>query len=267
MRRVAVATICAVAMLAATAEAQRSNDIPRLANGKPDFSGVWQSLTTANWNVEAHAASAGPPEYGALLATPPGRGIVEGGEIPYLPAAAAQRQRNYENRFKEDPEVKCYMPGVPRANYMPYPFQIFHSDRHMLFAYQFAGAARIINLDDHHPSSIDSWMGVSNARWDGDTLVVDVSGFDGQAWLDRAGNHASYALRVTARYTFAGPDAIDYEATLEDPETFARPWKMRFRLYRHADDQAHLMEFKCVEFAEDLLYGDLYKRPAGGEGQ
>src|SRR5690606_35582535 len=142
MRRVAVATICAVAMLAASAEAQRSNDIPRLANGKPDFSGVWQSLTTANWNVEAHAASAGPPEYGALLATPPGRGIVEGGEIPYLPAAAAQRLRNYENRFKEDPEVKCYMPGVPRANYMPYPFQIFHSDRHMLIAYQFAGAAR-----------------------------------------------------------------------------------------------------------------------------
>src|SRR5690606_23830611 len=268
MRRMAtVMLICTALMLSAGAEAQRAADVPRLANGKPDFSGVWQSLTTANWNVETHAASAGPPEYGTLLATPPGRGIVDGGEIPYLPAAALQRQRNFESRWTEDPEVKCYMPGVPRANYMPYPFQIFHSDRHMLFAYQFAGAARIINLDDHHPSSIDSWMGVSNARWDGDTLVVEVSGFNGLAWLDRAGNHASYALRVVERYTYAGPDAVDYEATLEDPETFSRPWTMRFRLYRHANPQAHLMEFKCVEFTEELLYGDLYKRPAGGEGQ
>ena len=255
-------TICAAAALATSAQAQRAQDIPRLANGKPNFSGVWQALTTANWNVLTHGASAGPAEYGALLATPPGRGIVEGDAIPYLPEAAARRERNYANRWIEDPELKCYMPGVPRANYMPYPFQIFHSDSHLLFAYQFAGAARIINLDDHRPSSIDSWMGVSNASWDGDTLVVDVSGFNGLAWLDRAGNHASYALRVVERYTFAGPDAIDYEATLEDPETFSRPWTMRFRLHRHPDSDAHLMEFKCVEFTEDLLYGDFYKEAA-----
>lgn len=252
--------LCASVALTGQAHAQRASDIPRLSNGKPNLSGVWQALTTANWNILTHGASAGPPEYGALLATPPGRGIVEGDEIPYLPAAAAQRERNYESRWTEDPEVKCYMPGVPRANYMPYPFQIFHSEQHMLFAYQFAGAARIINLDDHRPSSIDSWMGVSNAHWDGDTLVVDVSGFNGLAWLDRAGNHASYALRVVERYTFAGPDAIDYEATLEDPETFARPWKLSFRLYRHAQPDAHLMEFKCVEFTEDLLYGEFYKQ-------
>lgn len=253
--------LCTTVALTGQAHAQRSSDIPRLSNGKPNFSGVWQALTTANWNVLTHAASAGPSEYGALLATPPGRGIVEGDEIPYVPAAAAQRDRNYESRWTEDPEVKCYMPGVPRANYMPYPFQIFHSEQHMLFAYQFAGAARIINLDDHRPSSIDSWMGVSNAHWDGDTLVVDVSGFNGLAWLDRAGNHASYALRVVERYTFVGPDAIDYEATLEDPETFSRPWKMRFRLYRDAQPDAHLMEFKCVEFTEELLYGEFYKQP------
>ncbi|HMB72526.1 MAG TPA: hypothetical protein VKQ06_03070, partial [Gammaproteobacteria bacterium] len=250
----------AVLLLIANAHAQSGAEIPRLANGRPDFSGVWQSLTTANWNILTHGASAGPSQYGALLSTPPGIGIVEGNEIPYLPAAAEQQRQNYANRWREDPELKCYMPGVPRANYMPYPFQIFHSPGHMLFAYQFAGAARIINLDEDQPSAIDSWMGISNARWEDDTLVIDVSGFNGQAWLDRAGNHASYALRVTERYTFAGPDAIDYEAELEDPRTFSEPWRMSFRLHRRADRDAHIMEFKCVEFTEDLLYGEYYKR-------
>ena len=136
---------------------------------------MWQAYTTANWNVLTHGASAGPPEYGALLATPPGYGIVDGDEIPYLPAAAEQQRRNYENRFKDDPELKCYLPGLPRANYMPYPLQIFHSDEHLLITYQFAGAARIVNLGAPQPSAIDSWMGISNARWDGDTLVVEVS--------------------------------------------------------------------------------------------
>jgi len=253
--------LCAALTTPLLAEAQ--SGIPRLADGKPNFSGVWQALTAANWNILTHGASAGPPEYGALLATPPGRGIVEGNMIPYLPAAAAQQQRNYENRWTDDPEVKCYMPGVPRANYMPYPFQIFHSPGYMLFAYQFAGAARIINLNERVESAIDSWMGVSNGRWDGDTLVVDVSGFNGEAWFDRAGNHASYALHVVERYTFVGPDEIDYEATLEDPQSFSRPWKMSFRLYRHADPNAHLMEFKCVPFTEELLYGEFYKRPTG----
>lgn len=257
MRSMLMLVICAA--LASSVSAQDSSDTPRLADGKPDFSGVWQALTTANWDIEPHPASAGPPAYGALLATPPGRGIVDGGAIPYLPEALTQRQRNHERRWTDDPEVKCFMPGVPRANYMPYPFQIFHSEGHMLFAYQFAGAARIVNLVEHEESAIDSWMGVSNAHWDGDTLVVDVTGFNGQAWLDRAGNHSSYRLHVVERYTFAGPDAIDYEATLEDPLTFARPWKIAFRLLRRPGADAHLMEFKCVEFTEELLYGEFYK--------
>ncbi len=254
--------VCALLAGNAHAQGARPSAVARLASGKPNFSGVGQSLTTANWNLLTHGATAGPPAYGALLATPPGYGIVDGDEIPYLPAAALQQQRNYENRWKEDPEIKCFMPGVPRANYMPYPLQIFHSDGRMLVAYQFAGAARIVNLGPPQPSAIDSWMGVSNARWDGDTLVVDVSGFNGLAWLDRAGNHASAALHVVERYTPAGPDAIDYSATVEDPQTFSRPWSMHFRLFRNPDPHAHLMEFKCVPFTEELLYGDLYKRPA-----
>jgi hypothetical protein len=251
---------CALFGLGTTAGAQSGGEIPRLADGTPNFSGVWQSLTQANWNIEPHGASSGPPEYGALLSTPPGRGIVEGGEIPYLPAARAQQEQNYANRWTDDPELRCYLPGVPRANYMPYPLQIFQSEEHMLIAYQFAGAARIINLDEHQESAIDSWMGVSNAHFEDDTLVIEVSGFNGQAWLDRAGNHSSYALQVEERYTFAGPDAIDYEATLTDPQTYSRPWTVAFRLYRVADPDAHLMEFKCVPFTEQLLYGEYYKQ-------
>src|SRR5882757_7786011 len=234
MMRPTFALLAVCALLAANAHAQseRAKDIPRLANGKPNLSGVWQAQTTANWNLLTHGASAGPPAYGALLATPPGYGIVDGDEIPYLPAAATQQKSNYDKRFKEDPEAKCYMPGVPRANYMPYPLQIFHSDDRMLVAYQFAGAARIVNFGPPQPSAIDSWMGVSNARWDGDTLVVDVTGFNGLAWLDRAGNHAGPGLQVVERYAFAGPDAIDYSATIEDPKTFSRPWSIHFRLFR-----------------------------------
>jgi hypothetical protein len=264
MKRSTLILLAVGLVLAASSGAQqrsRAGDVPRLASGKPNLSGVWQAYTTANWNVLTHGADAGPPEYGALLATPPGYGIVDGDEIPYLPAAAEQQRRNYENRFKDDPELKCFLPGVPRANYMPYPLQIFHSDDHLLIAYQFAGAARIVNLGAPQPSAIDSWMGVSNARWDGDTLVVEVAGFNGMAWLDRAGNHASAALKVVERYTPTGTDTIDYSATLEDPQTFSRAWTMRFRLVRNPNPQQQLMEFKCVPFTEQLLYGEFYKQP------
>ena len=244
----------------ARAERAAQADIPRLANGKPNFSGVWQASTTANWNVLTHGASAGPQEYGALLATPPGYGIVDGDEIPYLPAAAEQQRRNYENRFKEDPELKCYMPGVPRANYMPYPLQIFHSDGRLLIAYQFAGAARIVNLGTPQPSAIDSWMGVSNARWDGDTLVVDVSGFNGQAWLDRAGNHASPALHVVERYTLVGAGCDRLLGDARGPEDVLATVVDALSAVRNPDPHAHLMEFKCVPFTEELLYGEFYKR-------
>ena len=261
MRSKILLALCVLVAASAHAQAPRSAATAKLANGKPNFSGVWQALTTANWNLLTHGASAGPPEFGALLATPPGYGVVDGDAIPYLPAAAEQQKKNFANRWKDDPELKCYMPGVPRANYLPYPLQIFHSDSGMLIAYQFAGTARIVNFGPPQPSAIDSWMGVSNARWDGDTLVIDVSGFNGQAWLDRAGNHASPALHVVERYTLVNADAIDYSATLEDPQTFSRPWTIHFRLYRNPDSKAHLMEFKCVPFTEQLLYGDVYKQP------
>ena len=177
--------------------------------------------------------------------------------MPYLPEAKKKQAENQANWLDRDPEIKCYLPGVPRANYMPFPFQILHSDKAMFFAYEYAGAVRNIYLKDPGPAPVDSWMGQSVGTWDGDTFVVTVTGFNDQSWFDRAGNHHSDQLKVVERYTPQGPDHLWYEATIEDPQTFSRPWKIRMPLYRHINPNARLNQFKCVEFVEELMYGQI----------
>ena len=255
--------------------AQRSA-IPRTASGKPDLNGIWQAMTTANYDIEPHDAKPamalrpGPVNpvpakdvvaLGAVGAVPSGLGIVVGGEIPYLPDALAKRNENRENWLTRDPEVKCYLPGVPRATYMPFPFQIFQSERAFFIAYEFAGAVRDVYLKDPGPPETDSWMGQSVGRWVGDTFVTEVSGFNDASWFDRAGNHHSEEMKVAERYTMTSPDHIRYEATITDPRTFTRPWTIRVMLYRNVDPSARLGQFKCVPFVEELLYGHLRKTP------
>ncbi len=236
---------------------------PRDGYGHPNLNGIWQAMNTANWDIQGHAAGPGTmAALGALLAEPPGLGIVEGGEIPYLPAALEKKKKNFAGRAKLDPEAKCFMPGVPRANYMPYPFQITASKDVILFTYEYAGAVRSINMKDPGPAPTDSWMGWSAGHWEGDTLVIDVTGLNDQTWFDRAGNFHSDALHVVERYTPRSADTILYEATIEDKNVFSKPWKISFPLYRHVEKGAQLLEFKCVEFAEELMYGDLRKKPA-----
>jgi hypothetical protein len=249
---------------------------PRLADGRPDFNGIWQALNEANYDIEIHMARpamalrAGPHgplpaaavlALGAVGAVPPGRGVVEGGELPYRPEALARKKQNQENWLTSDPEIKCYLPGVPRATYMPHPFQILQSTKAIFIAYQYAGAVRDIYLKDPGPAPVDSWMGQSVGRWDGDTLVVDVKGFNDQTWFDRSGNFHSDALHVVERYTRVSPDVISYEATIEDSKVFTRPWKMSMPLYRRQEPDAQLMDFKCVEFVEELMYGQWRKTP------
>ena len=233
---------------------------PRAPDGHPDLGGIWQALNTANWDIEAHAARPGPPQFGALVAAPAGLGVVDG-EIPYQPSAAAKKKENFEQRWKEDPEAKCYLPGVPRANYMPFPFQIVQGHDKIMMVYEYAATVRVIHMDKVPPSLVDTWMGHSVGRWDGETLVVDVSSFNGSAWFDRAGNFQSDSLHVVERYTPASPEVLNYEATIEDPKLYTRPWTMRMPLYRHVEKDAQLLEFKCVEFSEELLYGHLRKKP------
>jgi len=235
--------------------------LPRMPDGKPNLTGLWQALGTAYWDIQDHIAQRGPfYQLGAIGAIPGGQGIVEGNEIPYLPAAAAKKQQNLANRWTEDPELKCYMPGVPRATYMPYPFQVVQSQNDIVIAYEFATANRVINVRRPREASVDTWMGTSNGHWEKDTLVVDVTGLNGQSWFDRAGNFASENVHIIERYTLVDADHINYEATIEDKTVFSRPWKIALPLYRRKEPNAQLGEFKCVEFTEELIYGHLKKK-------
>jgi len=220
-------------------------------------------MNTADWDLQGHAAAKGPvPALGAVFAVPPGLGVVEGDEIPYLPAAATREKENQVNWVKLDPEVKCYLPGVPRAAYLPYPFQIVQGPQNIMIAYEYASAVRIVNMGAPTKSPGDSWMGWSNGHWEGETLVIDVTSMNDQTWFDHAGNFHSDALHVVERYTPRSADTLMYEATIEDPRTFSRPWKISMPLYRRVDKNARIMEYKCVEFAEELMYGPLSKKPS-----
>ena len=256
--------------------AAQAADIPRGAHGKPDLNGTWQVMNRANFDLQIHSAKPamalregpfGPVParevvaLGAVGAVPAGLGVVQGNDIPYQDWAAQQKLVNQQNWLTADPEVKCYLPGIPRANYMPYPFQIFHSERAVFFAYEYAGAVRNVYLDDPGPAPVDSWMGQSVGHWDNDTFVIEISGFNGQTWFDRAGNFHSDALRVVERFTRTSDHTMTYEATIEDPNVFTSPWKISMTLYRKVGKDAQLQQFKCVEFVEELLYGHLRKEP------
>lgn len=237
---------------------------PETPDGNPDLNGIWQAIGTAHWNIEGHSAEAGPlVKLGALGAIPGGLGIVEGGEIPYRPQALERRNTNRKDWVTLDPAVKCYMPGVPRATYMPFPFQIVQTPEHILIAYEFASASRVIYMNrPDFESPGDNWMGHSRGRWEGQTLVVDVTSQVPDTWFDSSGNYHTDSLRVEERYTRIGPDHLMYEATIEDEQVFSRPWKIKLPLYRRLEPNMQLLEFKCVEFVEELMYGHLRKKPA-----
>lgn len=213
---------------------------PRTPDGQPDLNGIWQVLGTAAWDIRAHNAQDGVPA---------GLGVVEGGDIPYQPWAVRQQQENYENRMLEDPVRKCFLPGVPRITYMPFPFRIMHTTDHVVMTYEFAHAVRIIYTDGSpHPLPNDFWMGDSRGHWEGDTLVVDTTHFNGETWFDAAGNFHSDALHVVERYTPTSPYHINYEVTIEDDQVFTRPWTMRMPLYRRVEPGLQLLDYDCVDF-------------------
>lgn len=242
--------------------AASSYKAPHAYDGHADISGIYMALNSANWNLEDHSPGPGTMwQTGAIGAIAPGQSVVEGGTIPYKPEALAKKKANFEARRSNDPEAKCYMPGIPRANYMPYPFQIVQTPRGIMFVYEFASANRLVNMGKPEEAATDTWMGTNNGHWEGDTLVVDVTGLNGLAWFDRAGDYASNQLHVVERFTRADATHLDYEATIEDPKTFTRAWKISMPLYRMVDKNAQLLEFKCVEFAEELLYGQYAKQP------
>ena len=246
---------------------------PRL-NGRPDLNGIWQAMNTANWDLLDHAAQPGVFwQLGAVGAVPAGLSVVEGGEIPYNAEGLKKKQDNYAKRMTEDPEAKCYMPGVPRATYMPHPFQVIQSTEKIIIAYAPNNASRTISLGQAREAPVDSWMGWSNGKWDGETLVIDSRGFMGGTvgaldeegavhvrFLDRAGNYHTDGLHVVERIRRTGPDHLEYEATMEDPNVYTRPWTIRMPLYRRVEPNMQLGDFKCEEFVGDLVYGKYQKK-------
>ncbi|HEX4997481.1 MAG TPA: hypothetical protein VFY29_04620, partial [Terriglobia bacterium] len=244
--------IVSILVIAAVAGAQTAGSagLRRVAGGKPDFNGVWQALNTASWNLEDHTGA---------LGMPPGQSVVEGGEIPYQPAALARRQENFAKRATADPtEANCFAPGVPRANYMPYPFSIVQTPKTIAIVYEFGHHVRQILMDGskHPEGNPDTWMGDSRGRWEGDTLVVDVTGFNDQTWFDHAGNYHSDALHVVERYIPQGPDHILYEATIEDPKVFTRSWKISMPLYRRVEKNVKVLEYECVFYLQEERFKD-----------
>jgi hypothetical protein len=261
-RFVAVAAligIACVAMVPGTVAAQPGGVGPDRIAGHPNLSGVWQAMNSANWDLEAHSAQ-GLDEFwrlGAIASIPAGRSVVVDGKIPYNEEGLTQRMENRAGWPKADPETLCYLPGIPRANYMPYPFQILQTERDILFVYSYHSANRLVNMGEPIVPPVDTWMGQSNGHWEGETLVIETTGFNGKEWLDRAGDFVTRNAKVTERMSLLTPNHIAYEATIEDPTIFTRPWTIRMPLYRNIEENAQILEHKCVPFAENLLYSDL----------
>ena len=242
--------------------------VPKTPDGDPDYNGIWQALGSAHWDLEDHAARQGPaPLLGALGAIPAGRSVVEGGAIPYQDWALAKRAENRADWVRLDPAVKCFMPGIPRATYMPFPFQFVQGKDAILAAYEFTSSSRVIHLDRAGTEAeLPAWMGYSLGRFEDDALVVDVSAQVPDTWFDSSGNFHSDALAVEERYLRTGPDTLWYEATIDDPNVFTRPWKIAMPLYRRLEPGAQILEFKCIEFAEEATYGHLYPEGATERG-
>jgi hypothetical protein len=274
------AAVSAIISISVTRTAGQASRPARTPDDRPNFSGIWQASNEANWDLQAHEARPGavtqpgiyPYAYARVPAAPvlalgaaggvPGSiGVVQGdGEIPYKPEAATIKKENGDHWIDRDPELKCYLPGIPRAMYMPYPFQIVQSTNKIQMSFAFSTSARTIHLDKVEGTPDDTWMGHSVGRWERDTLVVDVTGFNDRAWFDRAGNFHSDALHLVERFTPMTPDAINYEVTIEDSKVFTRPWKIAMPLYRRLEPNMQLLEYRCIEFVEEFLYGNLRKQ-------
>jgi hypothetical protein len=243
--------LLAVLIAAWPAAAQSAYKAPRTWDNKPDLQGIWQAQNTASYDLEAHTASTGIPAGAGVIVDPPD------GKIPYQPAALAKRNQNFQDRATADPVAKCYMPGVPRLTYLPFPLQIFQTPKYMIIASEYVHNYRTIYLDgSKHLDGVDFYNGDSRGHWEGDTLVVDVQGFNDQTWFDRAGNYHSDALHVVERYTRTGPDTLTYEATIEDPKLFTRPWKISMPLSLRKEKNFRLLEYECYAYLEDAAKGN-----------
>ena len=227
--------------LALPAIAQTS--LPRTADGKPNLQGIWLAKTRAAYDLQDHTGRLGMPA---------GRGVVEGGEIPYQAWGAAKKLANFTGRATADPLESCFLPGVPRIMYMEHPYQIFQTPEHVAITFEWSYVHRLIYTEakERLHEGVGSWMGDSRGRWEGDTLVVKVTDLNDKTWFDMAGNFHSEAMVLTERFTLVDADTIRYEVGVEDSKVFTRPWKLSLQLARqkHLD---RIMEYQCQADKEE----------------
>ena len=215
----------------------------------PDFRGIWQVKDTAYVNVEGHAAANGVAAAKSIVVDP------LDGRIPYTPEALATRNENYRSRATADPSNRCYQAGVPRATYLATPLQILQSPGNFAIVYQENHAFRVFHPATRpHFDNTDWWMGDTRYRWDGDTLVADVAAQTGEAWLDQAGNFHSNDVHIVERYRMTSADTLEYEARIEDPVVYTRPWTLRTVLYRVKRPGARIIEDECLEDANGVRH-------------
>jgi hypothetical protein len=235
----------------------------RTADGQPNLEGIWRAWNLAQYDLEDHGAKPGVPAGRGFVVDPPD------GKIPYRPEMLDKRKKNYEGTKtfdpvkNTDPLAKCYIPGYPRITYMPWPFQIVQSKETVFFNYEWSHKTRYVPVTNipapkrAEPEEL-TWSGMPRGKFDGSSLVVTLTNFNPYSWFDMAGNFHSDALKVTERYTLVGPDTLQYEATMEDPKVFTRPWTIRMNLDRQKDTP--LLDYECTAMLDDLGIDHTWER-------
>jgi hypothetical protein len=274
---VAVVSLEPVSVAAQTpAAAARTWTPPRTPDGQPDFQGYWiAGGPTAGAPTFPTYTLEGGDLYDVAQTTIFGQGVAlrgpggealrptsvvvdpPSGKIPYQPWALAKRQENFENHTHPtkpehiDNRARCHLPGVPRSIYSGIS-QIVQPPGYVVLLNEYGHSPRVVPLDGrpHLGENIRLWQGSSRGRWDGNTLVVETINTNGK-WLDIIGDFHSDALKVIEHFIFTGPDSIRYEATLDDPKVFTRPWKMALALRRQKEPGFELLEEACVEGERD----------------
>ena len=244
----AVAALIPVTHAAAQAPAQaQAGPVKRLADGKPDLNGFFQSdAGGANWGLEAHKETFTPGGRGVII-DPPDK------KVPYQPWAAAEKvSRNRPERGYDDPTAHCFVGGVPRSLYVPAPFHIVQTSEAVVFLHE-RMAWRLVSLDrrEHIPDTLRLWQGDSIGRWEGDTLVVETKNLNGKTWLNEVGDVISHAATLVERFTPVNADRIDYQVTLTDPVVYTRPFTIAMPLNRQPGE---MLEVACLEDNQDLQH-------------
>ena len=237
-------------------EKAKTFDPPRTSAGRPDMQGFWRAELTSDFSVEG-VTDAEPRTRDAIMPWEVGAPMIvdpADGQIPYQPWAAKIGRKGVHYEKYVDPRTACGSGGVGRPVPGAYQFLQTEGDDHVLWLYDDQNTNRFIPTDGrpHIGKDIKLVQGDSVGRWEGTTLVVDVTSVKGSTWIDDAGNFYTDAAHIVERLTLIDPDTIHYQLTLEDPSAYTRPWTMAWALSRDKKPGFELLETACREGERDV---------------